>query len=278
MVAHFLHQNSRRCKGPFIALNCAALPSGLIESELFGHKKGAFTGAHADQPGKFRLADGGTLFLDEIGDMPMEVQTRLLRVLQEKTITPLGESREISVDFRLLCATHRDLRHEIQKGRFREDLYYRLNVVQIDIPPLRDRREDIPTLIHHFLSQLMLPQEVESAAKSVPKGLLTYPFPGNIRELRNLVERYVVMRGLGWEWMDAVRAGGVSEILPAPQEIIPSSETGGVSIGLRNSRHSKADILQALSACGHHRAKASAMLGISRRALQYRLAKMGCLN
>jgi DNA-binding NtrC family response regulator len=282
MVARFLHRSGPRARGPFVAVNCAALPHGLIESELFGHRKGAFTGAFADSPGKFRLAQGGTLLLDEIGDMPLDVQTRLLRVLQEKTVSPVGDSRDHPVDFRLVCATHRDLKRAVADGLFREDLYYRLDVVRIDIPPLRERPLDIPPLVRHFLSSLLPPQEARAAAEAFPPRLLSFPFPGNIRELRNLVERYAVMRELGWGWLEAAHAAGVPEKLPAGRA---NASNPGVSRPLpqtlpriRNSRVSDCEILSALAACGHHRAKASTLLGISRRALQYRLARMETVN
>jgi two-component system response regulator PilR (NtrC family) len=272
VVARFLHARSGRARGPFVAVNCAALPHGLIESELFGHRKGAFTGAFADNPGKFRQSEGGTLFLDEIGDMPLEVQTRLLRALQEKTVCPVGDSREYPVDFRLACATHRDLRSQVRDGRFREDLFYRLDVVEILLPPLRDRPMDIPLLLRHFLSALLPARLAETAWEEFPAALLALPFPGNVRELRNLAERYCVLREMGGGWPDAA---GVSEMLPRAAARSPDPAENGISGRIRNSRLSEGEILHALDVCGHHRARASSLLGISRRALQYRLAKMG---
>ncbi len=275
MVARHVHLKSNRAGGPFVAVNCAALPAGLIESELFGHKKGAFTGAHADHPGTFRTAHGGTLLLDEIGDMPREVQTRLLRVLQEKKVCPVGDSHEYPVDFRLVCATHRDLRQEVAEGRFREDLYYRLNVVEIRIPPLRERPHDILPLVQHFLSSLLPGAEARVAAACFPRHLLTLSFPGNIRELKNLVERYSVMRTLGWSWQEAARTDSVAEKLPPKPETIGfSSHMHSYPSRIPNSRVSEAEITHALATCGQHRSKAATLLGISRRALQYRLAKM----
>jgi transcriptional regulator with GAF, ATPase, and Fis domain len=275
MVARLLHRLSPRSKGPFVAVNCSALPEALIESELFGHRKGAFTGAHEDTLGKFRLAHGGTIFLDEIGDMPLDVQTRLLRVLQEKTVSPVGDHREIPVDFRLICATHRHLRRAVIDGLFREDLYYRLNVVQIKIPPLRERPMDIPLLIQYFLLALIPPPEAEAVALTIPNTLLSLPFPGNIRELRNLVERYVVMRQLGWSWFEAIESQEESENRQIQPESHSLPESGlNPASPVRNSRVSDTEILGALATCGHHRAKTSTLLGISRRALQYRLAKM----
>lgn len=284
MLARFLHDGGPRARGPFVAVNCAALAPGLIESELFGHRKGAFTGAVADNPGRFRQADGGTLFLDEIGDMPLEVQTRLLRALQEKRVSPVGDAREYPVDFRLVCATHRDLRTAVAQGRFREDLFYRLNVLEVPLPPLRDRPGDIRPLMRHFLATLLPSGESERAMEAFPRQLTSLPFPGNIRELRNLAERYCVLREMGGGWPDAV-----THMLPeAPfRGPIPGSNAaaradsagdppdGPGNRRIRNSRVTDGEILHALDACGHHRGRASGLLGISRRALQYRLAKMG---
>ncbi|MDB5103571.1 MAG: Response regulator containing chey-like receiver [Fibrobacteres bacterium] len=270
MLARFLHDRGGRAAGPLVAVNCAALPHSLIESELFGHRKGAFTGAVADNPGKFRRADGGTLFLDEIGDMPLDVQTRLLRALQEKTVCPVGDSREYPVDFRLVCATHRDLRAEVRDGRFREDLFYRLNVVEIRLPPLRERIGDIPPLLRHFLASMLPEGDAEAAFASLPPDLLSLPFPGNVRELRNLAERFCVLREMGGGWPDAV-----TQMLPSGPEKGPIPGSGANPARLRNSRLTDAEIIHALEVCGHHRTRASDFLGITRRALQYRLAGMG---
>jgi two-component system, NtrC family, response regulator PilR len=282
VLARFLHGRSSRVRGPFVAVNCAALPHGLIESELFGHRKGSFTGAVADNPGRFRQADGGTLFLDEIGDMPSEVQTRLLRALQEKTVSPVGDSREYPVDFRLICATHRDLRREVRQGRFREDLFYRINVVEIRLPPLRERPGDVPLLLRHFLSSMLPREEAEAASESFPRALLSLPFPGNVRELRNLAERFCVLRDMGGGWIDAapetqteIEPEMVPETLPRGGMESPIPGADGIRERIRNSRLSDREILHALDVCGHHRARASGFLGITRRALQYRLAKMG---
>ena len=287
MLAQYLHAGGPRSRGPFVAVNCAALAPGLIESELFGHRQGAFTGAVADNPGRFRQADGGTLFLDEIGDMPLEVQTRLLRALQEKRVSPVGDAREYPVDFRLVCATHRDLRAAVAEGRFREDLFYRLNVLEVPLPPLRDRPGDIRALMGHFLSALLPPGDAERAMDAFPPRLIALPYPGNIRELRNLAERYCVLREMGGGWPEAV-----TQMLPdAPYKgpipgatavaipVSPVSATADPSRSrIRNSRASDGEILHALDVCGHHRGRASGLLGISRRALQYRLAKMGRNN
>jgi two-component system, NtrC family, nitrogen regulation response regulator NtrX len=195
VVASLLHRNSRRAGGPFVALNCAAIPAELIESELFGHLKGAFTGAVEAKRGKFELADGGTLFLDEIGDMSLLTQAKVLRVLQESRFTRLGGSQEVRVDVRVIAATNKDLEGEIAAGRFRQDLYFRLNVIPIRVPPLAQRREDIPLLVDEFLQQLsrrtgLRPKRVSDEAMW---ALQEYPWPGNVREVRNVVERLMIM-------------------------------------------------------------------------------------
>jgi two-component system nitrogen regulation response regulator NtrX len=195
LVARALHEASPRRDRPFIEVNCAAIPSELIESELFGHMKGSFTGAFADRAGKFEQADGGTLFLDEVGDMSLSAQSKLLRVLQEGVVTRIGGSKSIQVDVRVLAATNKDLDGEIAEGRFREDLLYRLNVVPIEVPPLRDRREDIPALVSHFAEQLSASAGVPGRrfADDAVRRLQARNWPGNIRELRNAVERALIL-------------------------------------------------------------------------------------
>lgn len=265
LMARFVHARSPRRAGPFVAVNCAAIPPHLIESELFGHRRGAFTGALEDHPGRFRLAEGGTLFLDEVGDMPLEVQTRLLRTLQEKTVSPVGDRREVPVDFRLVCATHVDLRQAVREGRFREDLFYRLAVVEIRLPALRERPGDLTLLLRGFLEEQLGDAGAAAALASLPPELASHPFPGNVRELRNLAERYAVALEMGGGWREAA---GVSSGLTTP---VPRP----APVRLRNSRVTEAEIVQALRECGWHRTQASKKLGITRRALQYRLAKMG---
>jgi len=195
LVAHALHAASLRTQGPFVEVNCAAIPEDLIESELFGHIKGSFTGASEDKVGKFQKADGGTLFLDEIGDMSLRTQSKVLRVLEEQRFEPVGSSQTISVDARVIAATNKNLEQEIARGAFRQDLFYRLNVIPFFVPPLRDRREDIPTLTRYFLNEFCSeygkkPREVSDTAMEI---LVRYPWPGNVRELRNLVERLVIV-------------------------------------------------------------------------------------
>src|SRR5678815_1013301 len=191
LIARALHENSARSAGPFIKINCAAIPKTLMESELFGYEKGAFTGAVGAKPGRFELAHGGTLFLDEIGEIPVEMQVKLLRVLQESEFERVGGIKTIKVDVRLVTATNRDLLQDIAAGSFREDLYYRLNVVPIHIPPLRERREDIPLLVEHFLAKFndRLKKQIGSVADEAIARMVSYHWPGNIRELENLMER-----------------------------------------------------------------------------------------
>jgi two-component system nitrogen regulation response regulator NtrX len=195
LVARALHAQSSRAQGPFVEVNCAAIPEELIESELFGHRKGSFTGASEDKSGKFQKADGGTLFLDEVGDMSLKTQSKVLRALEEQRVEPIGSSEMAAVDVRVIAATNKKLEDEISRNAFREDLFYRLNVIPFTVPPLRDRTEDIPILARHFLAEFnrtygKKPKELTPAAMDV---LLRYPWPGNVRELKNLIERLVIM-------------------------------------------------------------------------------------
>ena len=197
LVARAVHSQSTRKDGPFIEVNCAAIPGELIESELFGHMKGSFTGAVADRPGKFEQANGGTLFLDEVGDMSLAAQAKVLRVLQDGVVTRIGGAKQISVDVRVLAATNKALEAEIAEGRFREDLFYRLNVVPIHVPPLRERREDIPSLVAHFIEVLTKREGVapKAIAPEAVQGLQEMDWPGNVRELRNTIERLLILSG-----------------------------------------------------------------------------------
>ncbi|HEX7338215.1 MAG TPA: sigma-54 dependent transcriptional regulator [Gemmatimonadales bacterium] len=213
LVARALHEASPRRERPFIEVNCAAIPSELIESELFGHMKGSFTGAFADRAGKFEQADGGTLFLDEVGDMSLSAQAKLLRVLQEGVVTRIGGSKSIQVDVRVLAATNKDIQSEIAEGRFREDLLYRLNVVPIEVPALRDRTEDIPALVAHFVERLAAGSGVPGRkfADDAVRRLQARPWPGNIRELRNAVERALILAS-----GKVVTAADIDHLLPPP--------------------------------------------------------------
>src|SRR6202043_1082224 len=195
LIARAIHTLSSRQSNSFVKLNCAAIPMGLLESELFGHEKGAFTGAVSQKVGRFELADKGTLFLDEVGDIPAELQPKLLRVLQEQEFERLGGTKTIKVDVRLVAATHRDLAAMVAEGRFREDLYYRLNVFPVMLPPLRERRDDIPKLVRHFTQHFArrMGRRIETIPSSVMDALVHYPWPGNVRELQNVIERAVIL-------------------------------------------------------------------------------------
>ncbi len=285
-IAQYLHRCSASAQGPFIAVNCGAIPANLIESELFGHRKGAFTGAIADNLGKFRAAHGGTLFLDEIGDMPKDIQSRLLRVLQEKIVTPLGESKEYPVNFKLICATHHDLKKSVAEGTFRQDLFYRLDVIRLTLPPLRERREDIPYLVRYFLHEFLPADLALQSYSDLPKELLNYDYPGNIRELKNLIERFAVLQEIGFSWQDVVKSlapqmeqevskRNYPQLENRERKRVHSSSDEKQIVYCRNSRLTNQEISQALLQCNHHRARTSTFLGITRRALQYRLAKMG---
>jgi DNA-binding NtrC family response regulator len=197
LIARAIHHNSPRADRPFVAINCGALPETLLESELFGHTKGAFTGAVGNKPGLFRSAEGGTVFLDEVGEISSAMQVRLLRAVQEHEVTPVGSSGAVSFDARIICATNRDLEKEVAEGRFREDLFYRLNVIEIHLPPLRERREDIPLLVRHFVKHTARQQAREEKAIVPPamSALINYAWPGNVRELQNAIERAFTLSG-----------------------------------------------------------------------------------
>jgi DNA-binding NtrC family response regulator len=260
LVAHALHRHSPRADRRFVPVNVSAIPEGLLESELFGHVKGAFTGATATRRGLFEEAHLGTLFLDEIGDLSLPLQAKLLRAIQEQRIKPVGGNEEISVDVRLVGATHQNLERMVRGGRFREDLYYRLNVVTIALPPLRARREDIPILIDHFLNK-SAHESGQPAPRFSPEAeqrMLGYSWPGNVRELANVVERAVVMSSHGMITPDALPSQMVAEATPPPV-----TATGFVTLDENIDRYVK----QVLDYTGGNRSKAASILGISRRTL-----------
>lgn len=273
LVAQMVHQNSLRARGAFVPVHCAAIPANLLESELFGHEKGAFTGADSKRIGRFEAADGGTLFLDEIGEIDAPTQVKLLRFLETRSFERLGSLKPIEVDVRLVCATNRDLMSMVKKGTFREDLYYRLNVVPITLPPLRQRQDDIPILLDHFLAQFAeengLP--VPSLTPGALQALQAYAWPGNIRELRNLCENLVVMR----------RGGEVSEYDLDPRFTTGEAEaatTGCTPRSALNNPHSKEEnekrlLRNALVEAKGNRTKAAELMGISRRTLHRKLAQ-----
>ncbi len=269
LVARGLHQASPRRDRPFIAVNCSAIPEELIESELFGHERGSFTGATQARRGRFEEADGGTLFLDEVADLSPRAQTKLLRVLQEGELTRVGGSRGVRVDVRVVSATNRDLSAAAQTGAFREDLYFRLAVIPLTVPPLRDRREDVPLLVEHFLAQVA--RDVPSAARAfAPEAMAVfagYRFPGNVRELRNLVERLAIMsRG------PAISAAEVRAVLPSAAE--PATEESG-RLADTMRRFEREQIERALEAAGGNVTRAAEKLGIERSHLYKKLRKLG---
>ncbi len=279
LIARAIHQNSRRATGPFIKINSTAIPDTLFESELFGFEKGAFTGALAAKPGKFELADKGTLFLDEIGDVPAAIQVKLLRVLQEREFERLGGTKTLKVDVRLLAATNRDLRAALEEGTFREDLYYRLNVVPIDIPPLREHKEDIPDLVSHFLVRFAQEheREITGITPAALKLLMEYHWPGNVRQLENTVERGVALaRGPMLEaediHLDAASSRGHSASGNA------ANTQSGVPFlpeGMTLEQWEDGMVREALRRANGNKSQAARLLGLSRNALRYRLSKLG---
>lgn len=261
LVARAIHNTSQRSAGPFIAINCAAIPETLLESELFGYEKGAFTGAMKRKLGHFQLANGGTLFLDEIGDLPAALQSKLLRVLEDHRVRPVGGLKDIKVDIRLLSATNRPLEQDIQDGRFREDLYYRINVFPIPLPPLRERREDIRDIAHHLLTLSgRNPQDLSEAAV---RKLRLYHWPGNIRELKNVLERAMIVRSEG--------TIGEDDILLSP--IKKTADEEEPMEGLNLEVMEKRMILKALKITAGNKSEAARLLGITRRALYGRLER-----
>jgi DNA-binding NtrC family response regulator len=264
IAARALHQLSPRAARPFVPMNCAAISPELIESELFGHVKGAFTGAWDARNGLFYYAQGGSIFLDEIAELPGPIQTKLLRVLEDRRIRPVGSNREVPVDVRIIAATNRDLAGEVAQGRFREDLYYRLNVVAITMPPLRERREDIPMLARHFMAQLAPHLGVDPLplAPDVAQALAAYDWPGNARELRNFVERSVILG----EFPTATLA-----IADAATDLDNGAGSGPESLAEVEKQH----ILAVLAACGNNKSEAARRLGLSRKTLDRKCALWG---
>ena len=269
LVARMIHQLSQRGDAPFVALNCAAIPETLLESELFGHEKGSFTGATQARQGKFELASGGTIFLDEIGELPLALQSKFLRVLQERLFERVGGSREIRVDLRVIAATNRDLTEEVRERRFREDLYYRLNVFPLQLPALRNRRDGLPVLVRYLLQRASMQtgrdlQDIEPQALEILCG---YGWPGNIRELQNVIERAVIL------------CKGVITVADLPDGLRQPVVTGGTARedGSLRERERTA-ILEALASCTNNRRLAAEKLGISKRTLQYRLKEYGLVE
>ena len=288
LVARAIHLNGPRQGKPFVAVNCGAIPETLIESELFGHVRGAFTGAVADHNGLFKQADQGTIFLDEVGELPLHLQVKLLRVLQEKSFTPVGASKPVKVDVRVISATNRDLRKELEEGRFREDLYYRLNVVHMVLPPLRSRKEDIPSLAHYFLRKFAasLDKNVEEISSGALMQLMNHTYPGNVRELENIIEHAVAVTNKNIL---------TDEDLPLQVKGVPSADdtdasdrttlggaevffNKGLSLDVELETHEKYILLGALKRANGVQKKAAEILGINYRSLRHRLEKYELLG
>jgi DNA-binding NtrC family response regulator len=270
LIARAIHLHSPRKDRPFVKINCTAIPENLMESELFGYEKGAFTGAQQSKPGKFEQADTGTVFLDEIGDVPPSIQVKLLRVLQEREFERLGSNKTLHTDVRVIAATNQDLRAALEQGTFREDLYYRLNVVPINIPPLRARREDIPFLAEHFIRKLA-PESgsrVESISEAGMKKLVEHHWPGNVRELENVIERSLVMcAGTVLDAADIQIDNAPRRRSPAGEFLLPE--------GMTLDEFEREIIREALRRADGNKSQAARILGLTRNALRYRLSQMG---
>jgi len=270
LIARAIHQHSHRASGPFIKINSTAIPENLLESELFGYEKGAFSGATTSKPGKFELADKGTLFLDEIGDIPPAIQVKLLRVLQEREFERLGGTKTLKVDVRLIAATNRDLRAALEDGTFREDLYYRLNVVAIDIPPLRDHKEDIPALANFFLEKFSREsgKPVRGLTSAAMKLLMDFHWPGNVRELENILERGVTLS-----------SSSMLDVADIHLDSAPAHPAAGSAAalpdGMTLDQWEDQAIREALRRANGNKSQAARSLGLSRNALRYRLSKIG---
>lgn len=275
LAARALHRLSPRDRGPFVAVDCAAIPFALLEAELFGARRGAFTGAHGDRRGRFVEAGGGTLFLDGIGELPLEVQPKLLRVLEQRRVRPLGASEDEAVDVRIVVATNRDLQKEVAAGRFREDLYYRLSVFRVTLPPLRERRDDIPLLVEHFVESAARRHRV--AKPTIPAGLrrrlLDHPWPGNVRELANTIERLVLLAEAGVAKASDLPSGfaGAAPAATTDAFVLPVG-------GARWDEIEKSLLTQALALANGNRKRAAALLDLPYKAFLYRLEKFGILG
>jgi two-component system response regulator PilR (NtrC family) len=281
LVARLVHESGSRRDGPFIAVNCGAIPTELMESELFGHKRGSFTGAVADKRGLVQSAEGGTLFLDEVADLPLHMQVKLLRVVQEKTVRPVGESREETVDVRILSATHKNLADLVAEGRFREDLFYRINVIELRVPSLRERREDIPAISDTVLGRLGKRMNIDppQVSEDAYRLLSDYPFPGNVRELENILERALTLCTDGLitpehiKLRSAVRAAGETTT-PVPVLSQEAAASGG-ALGAQLEDIERDAIVKALEKTRYNKTAAAKLLGMSFRALRYRIKKLG---
>jgi two-component system response regulator PilR (NtrC family) len=280
LVARLIHEQGPRASGPFVPVNCGAIPSELMESEFFGHKKGSFTGAQADKDGLFQAANGGTLFLDEVAELPVHMQVKLLRVIQEKAVRPIGGRAEVPVDVRILSATHKNLAKLVEISQFRQDLYYRINVIELRVPPLRERREDVPKIAGRVLERLAA-DSGQPPAKLTPdalSALLAYAFPGNVRELENVLERAVALcEGNTIKPEDLrLNSGGVRTLGTAPADD-DADDADAAETGLDSyiSNLEREAIMKALQETRYNKTAAAKKLGITFRALRYKLKKLG---
>jgi len=277
LVARMIHGSGPRAEGPFVPVNCGAIPSELMESEFFGHKRGSFTGAVADKTGLFQSAEGGTLFLDEVADLPLHMQVKLLRVIQEKTVRPIGEQRETPIDVRILSATHRNLADLVAESKFREDLYYRINVIEIRVPPLRERRNDIRPLAESILGRLERRIGLSSLKLSADAwvALETYEYPGNVRELENVLERAATLSGSGTIEAEHIRLRAAPRAPGAATPAAVAARTD-VSGGLSDQiEHLERDaIIKALEQTRYNKTAAAKLLGVTYRALRYKIQKL----
>jgi two-component system response regulator PilR (NtrC family) len=281
LVARLVHASGSRREGPFVAVNCGAIPTELMESELFGHKRGSFTGAVADKQGLIQSAEGGTLFLDEVADLPLHMQVKLLRVVQEKTVRPIGEAREETVDVRILSATHKNLVDLVADGRFREDLYYRINVIELRVPSLRERTGDIPELSEAILNRMgkRMGVDVPRIGEDAYRVLCQYPFPGNVRELENVLERALTLctGGLITPEHIKVRAVGrpTADPATAPGAAAATDPGAAAALGEQLEDIERSAIVKALEQTRYNKTAAAKLLGMTFRALRYRIKKLG---
>jgi two-component system response regulator PilR (NtrC family) len=279
LVARMIHGSGPRAEGPFVPVNCGAIPSELMESEFFGHKRGSFTGAVADKTGLIQSAEGGTLFLDEVADLPLHMQVKLLRVIQEKSVRPIGESRETPVDVRFLSATHKSLADLVAESKFREDLYYRINVIEIRVPPLRERRADIRPLAEAILTRLEKRIGLSSLRLSDDAwvALETYDYPGNVRELENVLERAATLSGSGTIEAEHIRLRAAPRTPGVPAPAATTAAARGEAAGALSEQveHLERDaIIKALEQTRYNKTAAAKLLGVTYRALRYKIQKL----
>jgi two-component system response regulator PilR (NtrC family) len=286
LVARMIHEAGPRSDAPFVAINCGAIPTELMESEFFGHSKGSFTGAVSDKLGLVRSAEGGTLFLDEVADLPLHMQVKLLRLIQEKAVRPVGQTAELPIDVRILSATHRKLDELVAAGKFREDLYYRINVIELTVPPLCERGDDILLLTHHILSRLAAGQgvPVPGLTREAQQALLGYRFPGNVRELENILERALTLSTdelidvgdiqLKPEPREEARGRGPASAAAPPEASASFGASPGAPLGAQLEDIERDAIINALEQTRYNKTAAAKLLGISFRALRYRIKKL----